>query len=113
VLKQGPRLPKLSPHRRHEVRIEVKKLRYASEFFASLAEAPKARKRAQTFNAALRPLQEALGDLNDLATHPDMAATIDADLAGRAVERLRREEPAALARAAQAAADLAEAKTFL
>lgn len=113
VRTQAPRLRKLTVERRHQVRIEVKKLRYAAEFFAGLADDAKARKRARTFNAALRPLQEALGDLNDLATHQAIATTMDPDLAREAAKRYRREEPAALARAEKAALKFADAKTFL
>jgi inorganic triphosphatase YgiF len=113
VKKRGPRLRKLSPDRRHEVRIEVKKLRYASEFFAGLAADDRARKRARAFSAALRPLQEALGELNDLATHQAMAGTLGPELAAEAAERSRREEPAALLRAEEAASAFATTKSFL
>jgi triphosphatase len=49
-----------SAENRHSLRIAVKKLRYASEFFSSIAEAKVAARLAQ-----LRTLQELLGQLND------------------------------------------------
>ncbi len=49
---------------RHEVRIAVKKLRYATEFFASLFP----RKAARSYIKALAVLQDELGVLNDAAT---------------------------------------------
>jgi inorganic triphosphatase YgiF len=113
VRKQAPRLRKMTPEQRHEVRIAVKKLRYASEFFASLAADGKAQKRARAFAAALRPLQEALGELNDLAVQEAMSAAIDPALARTAAERRLQDEPAALARAEEAAAGFAEARSFL
>lgn len=56
-------LSELPPEERHRVRIDVKKLRYAVEFFASLYPARKAKKLA----SALGTLQDRLGLLNDIA----------------------------------------------
>lgn len=64
---------------RHELRIAGKKLRYASEFFASLY--PRAESRDR-FIHGLEKLQDALGDLNDLATE----RTLRADLEARGIE---------------------------
>jgi len=65
VAARGAALDTLDEETRHRLRIEVKKLRYAVEFVASLhAEAP-GRKR---FRDALEALQESLGHLNDIAT---------------------------------------------
>jgi triphosphatase len=68
--KNGRRLAKLDDHDRHQVRIEAKKLRYATEFFASLWKGKKAKRRYRDFLSALEDLQDALGMLNDLATAP-------------------------------------------
>ena len=54
----------LNAEQRHEVRIDLKKLRYTLDFFESLY--PK--KRVQTFLRALANTQELLGHMNDLAT---------------------------------------------
>ncbi len=61
-------LDKLEEEARHAVRIEAKKLRYATEFFAGLYDSPKRSVRHAAFLAALERLQDDLGDLNDLAT---------------------------------------------
>jgi len=79
VRKRGADLADLDPHARHQVRIEVKKLRYATEFFSPLYEGRRASKRKETFLSALESLQEHLGELNDLAVsqemHPDWYRT--------------------------------------
>jgi triphosphatase len=69
VLKRGRRLARLDAETRHEFRIRVKKLRYATEFFASLAETKTRRKRRDAALDAMRRLQDALGELNDIAVH--------------------------------------------
>lgn len=75
VLRRGRHLAALDPHARHRVRIEAKKLRYASEFFAGLARRPKIIRRHEHFVAALEELQEALGALNDIQTGHDIAVS--------------------------------------
>jgi inorganic triphosphatase YgiF len=47
----------------HQLRIEIKKLRYAAEFFSSLHE-----RKVKPYTNALATLQELLGGLNDAAT---------------------------------------------
>ena len=54
----------LNAEQRHEVRIDLKKLRYTLDFFESLY--PK--KRVQSFSRSLASTQELLGHMNDLAT---------------------------------------------
>ncbi len=54
----------LSVEARHEVRIELKKLRYTLDFFESLY----GQKQLQSFFHALAETQEVLGHMNDLAT---------------------------------------------
>jgi CHAD domain-containing protein len=54
-------LDKLDPEGRHELRKELKKLRYAAEFLSSLFPA----KRVETFLKRMRNLQNMFGDLND------------------------------------------------
>lgn len=76
VRRSGRRLDRLAPEARHRVRIEAKKLRYASEFFASLFTRRKERKRHRAFVEALEGLQSSLGDLNDIATGHAMAVRL-------------------------------------
>ena len=75
IRKRGADLADLNPQARHRVRIAVKKLRYATEFFSPLYEGRKTSKRNKAFLSALEDLQERLGELNDLAVsqeaHPD------------------------------------------
>lgn len=54
----------LAPEARHALRIELKKLRYALDFLASLFPA----KRVQPYSRALAAAQDLLGRMNDLAT---------------------------------------------
>lgn len=64
VHRHGPALLAMPAGERHEVRIAVKKLRYATEFFAALFP----RKATRNYIGALAVLQEELGVLNDAAT---------------------------------------------
>jgi inorganic triphosphatase YgiF len=83
ILKRGARLGTLDPQRRHKLRIETKKLRYASEFFGGAFPGKKATRRQRDFVASLEKLQDALGDLNDIAVHEGLSERIvDARSAG-------------------------------
>lgn len=73
-------LAHLGPHRRHRVRIEAKKLRYATEFFTALYAGGKARRRHKAFLAALDRLQDLLGELNDLVVGPALLAKLEIDM---------------------------------
>jgi triphosphatase len=72
ALKLGQRFDELSAKERHQVRIALKKLRYATEFFAALF--PK--KRAKRYLAALKELQDGLGHLNDVAVAEQLIGTL-------------------------------------
>ncbi len=63
ALKLGREFADLTPPERHRLRIALKKLRYATEFFDSLH----AGKRVRPYLEALKQLQDALGHLNDVA----------------------------------------------
>lgn len=73
IRKQGGRLAELDPRRRHKLRINAKKLRYATEFFAGAFPGKKSARRRQKFVAKLKKLQDALGDLNDIVVHEGLA----------------------------------------
>lgn len=76
-LKRGGRhLERLSTEERHRIRIDAKKLRYASEFFSSLVTDRKGRKGLKSFIAALELLQARLGDLNDIQTQHEIVAKL-------------------------------------
>ena len=76
VRKKGKVLAKLDPRSRHKVRIQTKKLRYAAEFFAPLFRSKRAAKRRKLFLPLLERLQDALGDLNDIAVHEKRIAAL-------------------------------------
>jgi inorganic triphosphatase YgiF len=76
ILKRGKRLRTLAPQRRHKLRIQAKKLRYAAEFFADVFPGKKAARRRERFGAALETMQDALGELNDIAVHEELSAAL-------------------------------------
>jgi CHAD domain-containing protein len=80
ILKRGLHIVELDPEERHQVRIEIKKLRYATEFFESLFKGGGAKKRKRAALSALEALQETLGELNDIAvgSHMNSSSTADA-----------------------------------
>jgi triphosphatase len=93
VRRHGAKLGKAGADERHRLRLEVKKLRYAAEFLAGLsAKKPKLARRDR-FIAALKDLQERLGDLNDAAAAEAMAARLAPGLRGSA-ETIRRKAAA-------------------
>ena len=69
ILKRGKDLETLGPQRRHKLRIQAKKLRYASEYFTETFPGKKSARRCKRFVFSLEKLQDALGDLNDIAVH--------------------------------------------
>jgi triphosphatase len=76
--KKGRRLETLDPTARHRVRIEAKKLRYAADFFASLAVRAKERDRHAAFVESMEKLQQHLGELNDISTGDELARSVAA-----------------------------------
>jgi triphosphatase len=78
ILKRGRKLRKLDPRRRHKLRIQVKKTRYAAEFFAGVFPSRKAERRRKSFLSLIEPLQDCLGDLNDIVVDRQLAAKLAA-----------------------------------
>lgn len=78
-LAHGTSLPDLPPETRHELRKDLKTLRYLSEYFAPFWPGP----RQDRFLAHLRDVQETLGTLNDstLAPLPPEPGALSAMLA--------------------------------
>ena len=74
VLKRGRKLRSLDPNRRHKLRIAVKKIRYASEFFIGAFRGRKANRRRKAFLNKLKPVQDCLGELNGIAVHQHLTA---------------------------------------
>ncbi len=69
VMKKAEHVGKLAPRKRHKLRIALKKLRYAGDFFAALFAGRKPQRRLRRFERDLRQLQDCLGALNDIAVH--------------------------------------------
>ena len=108
--RRGKGLAKLSDERRHKARIEAKKLRYATEFFASLYPSQKACRRHAAFLDALEALQDQLGELNDQVTGPQVLVSLGIDPSAMVPGPNNRSE--LLARAEEAYERLIDAKRF-
>jgi len=76
ILKKIADIEALDPRRRHKLRIAVKKLRYACEFFAGLFDGRKQAVQRKRLGKVLRDLQAALGTLNDTEVHRRLATAI-------------------------------------
>jgi len=72
VMKLGKGFRQLSAEERHDVRIALKKHRYAMEFFTGLFPVS----RTRPYLAAMRKLQTALGAANDIATAEDLTGAL-------------------------------------
>jgi triphosphatase len=106
VKRRGRDLAALGDEERHRVRIDAKKLRYATGFFSGLFAGKKAARRHGRFADALEKLQEHLGELNDLATAPQVLARYGVTTAaGSPGERALLLDKAARAHAALIAAE--------
>jgi triphosphatase len=116
VRKRGRRLAELNARKRHKLRIRVKKLRYAAEFFSGLFEAKKAIRRQKKFKSALKRLQGGLGDLNDIAVDKNLIAGVDPPRHGFAAGLLTGREEArekkAMLAAVEGHKDLLKVKSF-
>jgi triphosphatase len=123
IIKKLRKLDRLDVGQRHNLRIWIKKLRYAMEFFSSQYSDAKSGRKA--FSKVLEKLQSALGKLNDIQVHGDlMAKTVARMGASReerrktslAVELLEMREKMKvkplLAAAKKAGGDLAKLKPF-
>lgn len=76
VTKKARKLETLDEQQRHKLRIAVKKLRYAVEFFANVLNGPKSSGRMKRFLKTLEEMQDALGKLNDIDVHARLAQQI-------------------------------------
>jgi triphosphatase len=73
AMKNAKKIRQLDTQQRHKLRILVKKLRYASDFFGCLFAGHKAEKRLPGFKARLTDLQDCLGALNDIKVYQNLA----------------------------------------
>lgn len=70
--KQGKRLNDLTPRQRHGLRIKVKKIRYALDFFRGLY-SDRCKKELAVLSDHLKQIQSVLGSLNDFMAHRQLA----------------------------------------
>jgi inorganic triphosphatase YgiF len=73
IRKRGRLLAKLDPGARHKLRIDAKKLRYATEFYETVFARRKQQKQRAAFLSALKDMQDCLGELNDIFMHEKLA----------------------------------------
>jgi triphosphatase len=73
IAKRARKLVTMDPRSRHRLRIGVKKVRYAREFFESANPDRRGRTTPRKIDRALKNLQSALGSLNDMTVHAKLA----------------------------------------
>jgi triphosphatase len=76
AMEKAKKLSELNARERHKLRIAIKKLRYASDFFENLFPGPKRKKRFSVFKDRLKALQDHLGALNDIAVQQKLATKV-------------------------------------
>ena len=91
IRRRGARISDLNPEQLHRLRIQVKKARYAVEFFSSVYQGKKSAKRCKEIRSSLTRLQNSLGGVNDVVTRKALFADIIATPArGLTAEQNRR-----------------------
>lgn len=90
IRKRGRRLAELDHRARHKLRIQAKKLRYATEFYKSVFTGKKKEKRCDAFLEALKDMQDCFGELNDIVVHERLTAGIAKTPADRSPRPARR-----------------------
>jgi triphosphatase len=76
IRERGTLIGDLDPEQLHKLRIQIKKTRYASEFFAGTFRGKKAGKRHDKFHATLKQLQTCLGGFNDIMHRKALCAEV-------------------------------------
>jgi triphosphatase len=74
IRRRGKRINQLSSEQLHGLRIQVKKARYAVEFFLKVYQGKKSAKRFKSIRSSLTQLQNCLGGINDIATRKQLFA---------------------------------------
>jgi CHAD domain-containing protein len=114
VRKGGRGLARQNDAARHQLRKDAKKLRYAAEFFASLFDDRRQKRRYGRFLETLEKLQDRLGLLNDTVSAPRLLARLGLDKDPEALSLLTTaQDKKSLVEAAADAHDaFADAKPF-
>jgi CHAD domain-containing protein len=122
IRKKARTFADLDARKRHKLRIQVKKVRYATEFFAALFSGKRRAKRRKKLLAVLECVQDGLGDLNDITVDRDLVTAIGvrrprpsakrAFAAGVLTGREDARVDGVMATAASACAELVKVKPF-
>jgi triphosphatase len=91
IRRRGRRIGHLNSEQLHRLRIQVKKARYATEFFSSVYPGKKSAKQARKIKSSLMQLQNSLGRLNDIVTHKALFSNIIANRAKGLTEQQSRQ----------------------
>ena len=86
----GRKNQRAQPEQLHRLRIQVKKARYATEFFSGLFHGKKSAKQCKKIKSSLTQLQNCLGKINDIVTHKALFADIIASRARGLTEEQNR-----------------------
>ena len=81
IRRRGRRIGELNAEQLHRLRIQVKKGRYAVDFFSGIYAGKKSAKHGKKIKSALMQLQNSLGRLNDIVTHKALFSDIIANRA--------------------------------
>jgi triphosphatase len=79
IRRRGKRLAELNAQQLHRLRIQVKKARYATDFFSGVYAGKRAAKHCKKIKSSLMQLQNCLGKLNDIVTHRALFSDIVAN----------------------------------
>ncbi|HLX17534.1 MAG TPA: CHAD domain-containing protein [Bradyrhizobium sp.] len=81
IRRRGRRMDHLDPEQLHRLRIQVKKARYATDFFSGIYHGKKSAKQSKKIRSSLMQLQNSLGRVNDIVTHKALFSDIIASRA--------------------------------
>ncbi len=81
IRRRGRRMDNLDPEQLHRLRIQVKKARYATDFFSGIYRGKKSAKQSKKIRSSLMQLQNSLGRVNDIVTHKALFSDIIASRA--------------------------------
>jgi triphosphatase len=81
IRRRGAAMNELDPEQLHQLRIQVKKARYAAEFFSGVYSGKKSSRQYKKVRSSLTQLQGHLGRLNDIVTHKALFTDIIANRA--------------------------------
>ena len=76
IRRRGAKISDLTPEQLHRLRIQVKKARYAAEFFSGVYQGKNRRSGYKKIRSSLTQLQNCLGGINDIVTRKALFADI-------------------------------------